>query len=395
MGVYGLKINRNMISKKIETVTTYDVNTGRVSNVSANLIKVKLKRDSNYINNLYLDNCGNIKVKSINKNAGYYKIGVKSGMIYECYVVILGYNNGFIHYIACDRYNEIKHMIATLGEMLYELDIDFSELNVSNARLRILEDKLNVTIFDLDTGEKTENIHEDKAAIAEKLRAKLGRYSSVNITDFNGKSEISIDCGVESEVKIPDKIERVGSITGAYRLIAGEETEEIGGYSLYEDNNIKELDCNSSVKVIGDYSFKSSTLNRVTNCIGVEYIGKEAFSDSCIKGDIELAVKEIGQKAFYYTAIKSLKLIGTKKVRKGAFAYTYNLKSVDLGKSIEEIEELAFDNSSLKEVKIPRSCRIIRNGAFRGCKKLKKVYVPLETYIENGAFDRRCRVITY
>ncbi len=395
MEVYGLKVNRNILSKKVETVTTYNVNTGEVANVSANFLRVKMKRDNNYANNLYLDRNGNIKVKSIHKNAGYYKIGIKSGMLYECYIIILGYKDGLIHYIACDKNNEVKHMLSTLDEMMYELGLQLNETKVSNARLKVIGDKLSITIFNLETGERAESIHDDKAAIAEKLRNKLGRYANVTVGNFNGKSEISVDCEVTSEVKIPDTVERVGSITGAYRVVAGEKTEEVGKYSLYEDDNIKEFDCNNSVKVIGDYSFKSSTIGRVTNCISVEYIGKEAFSDSCIKGDLELGAKEIGQKAFYYTAIRSLKLKGTKTLRKGAFAYTYNLKRVDLGTDVEEIEELAFDNSSIRELKIPKSCKVVRKGAFRGCGKLKTVYVPLETNIERGAFDSGCKLIVY
>ena len=55
-----------------------------------------------------------------------------------------------------------------------------------------------------------------------------------------------------------------------------------------------------------------------------------------------------------------------------AFYECANLKQVTFlaNSKLDQIRERSFRNTSLEEIVIPSSVTIIREGAFRGCKKL-------------------------
>jgi hypothetical protein len=106
-----------------------------------------------------------------------------------------------------------------------------------------------------------------------------------------------------------------------------------------------------------------------------------------------------------------------KELGEWAFHGCKKLEYIDLPDGLSEIGVNAFHESGLKEARIPKSCTIIREGAFQKCSelknvlihddveeiesfafsdctKLREIYVPLGTKIGSLAFDEDCTIQT-
>ena len=84
---------------------------------------------------------------------------------------------------------------------------------------------------------------------------------------------------------------------------------------------------------------------------------------------------------------------GVVEIAPFAFSGARNLKRIELPDSIQSIQESAFENSSIEEIKVPRSLSFIGSRAFINCKKLREFLVPEKgelRLIEANAFAN-CR----
>ena len=72
---------------------------------------------------------------------------------------------------------------------------------------------------------------------------------------------------------------------------------------------------------------------------------------------------------------------GVTSISKGAFKNCKKLKKVKLSTSVIKIAENAFTGTALKNVTIPKSVMYMGNNAFSNCKKLKKVSVSADLQV--------------
>ena len=186
----------------------------------------------------------------------------------------------------------------------------------------------------------------------------------------------------------------------------------------------------SSVKIIDDYAFSSTSLENITMPDGLEAINTGAF-DRC-KGllsiEIPQTVKEIGMFAFQNCAKITYVVIPdkVKELKSFAFGYCVNLRDVTLGASVDEIDGSAFsgctslqsfvvskDNSTYTseggilyskdltalvrcplalysdEMILDDEVRVIESNAFQNCKNIRKFKLPEGLKeIGSSAFDR-------
>lgn len=104
----------------------------------------------------------------------------------------------------------------------------------------------------------------------------------------------------------------------------------------------------------------------------LDFIEEGSF-DNCIyckdiKGDL---------KWYKFFHIEELRLETGIKVKREIFYNWKYLKNVYLPDSIESIEEGAFENSGIEEIMIPNKVTYIPDNAFKNCKNLTIVVLPL------------------
>ena len=186
----------------------------------------------------------------------------------------------------------------------------------------------------------------------------------------------------------------------------------------------------SSVKIIDDYAFSSTSLEDITMPDGLETINTGAFNGCKGLNSVEMpqTVKEIGMFAFQNCAKITNVVIPdqVKELESFVFGYCINLRNVYIGASVDEIDGSAFsgctslqsfvvskDNNTYTaeggilyskdltalvrcplalysdEMILGDEVRVIESNAFQNCKNIKKFKLP-ESLKEIGssAFDR-------
>jgi len=152
------------------------------------------------------------------------------------------------------------------------------------------------------------------------------------------------------------------------------------------------ISISDNVKIIGRYSFREISCGAVIIPNSVVFIGEFAFSYSNIKRiEVGKNVCEIETGAFKGARISTIQLPNSVKcIGPSAFEDCNHLKSIKLSSSLSLIDERTFkDCSELNDVVVHEGVTIIKKNAFYWCAKLAKIHFPnsLEL-IEKDAFSQ-------
>ncbi|MCQ2250426.1 MAG: leucine-rich repeat domain-containing protein, partial [Bacteroidales bacterium] len=128
------------------------------------------------------------------------------------------------------------------------------------------------------------------------------------------------------------------------------------GYNSFEETSITELKIPQSVKNWGDYTFKNGHLIGITIPDGITEIESAAFNNCKNLTSITIpeSVTEIEYNAFENTSITDLKI----------------------PKSVKNWGDYKFENGHLISITIPDDVTEIKKVAFIGCKKLTNITIP-------------------
>lgn len=117
-----------------------------------------------------------------------------------------------------------------------------------------------------------------------------------------------------------------------------------------------ELDIPSSVESIGDRAFEGAKNIKIVNA--------------------NSSLRVVGGYTFYGTGIEEFNFVpGINKIGGSAFIGCVKLKSINLPDTLEVISGSAFTNSGLTSINIPSSVTTLGAGAFSGCKNLTTVTI--------------------
>ena len=182
-----------------------------------------------------------------------------------------------------------------------------------------------------------------------------------------GNSHNRID---EVIFQIPDSVEEIGEACfknfevvankrGVISIGAESKLRNIPDKAFYKDdwhlgvNSEMYIRCEAPISLIGEYAFfgRQGRLIEKLNLEHIESIGKYAFDDACIQ--------------FFVKIPGSCKVISEGAFRDAVSTFARDRVSIQLSDGIEKIESQAFQNSAIKQpVYLPESLEDIATDAF-------------------------------
>lgn len=212
--------------------------------------------------------------------------------------------------------------------------------------------------------------------------------------------------------------------TYRYEEATGKLVFEGSGFLQYCSPNLRSADVKSiefgpQITEIGDDFFKRhcSVSKTLTIPDNIQYIGKNAFEESCLeKVILPRQMKVIDTGAFkncsnLKTVIMPQKITGylnskifsdcvklekvdfpeCEDVPFSMFSGCTSLKQVSLPKELSKIGESAFENCiSLSSISIPEKVSQIGDSAFKGCVSLSSIFLPKELSEVGGSAFENC-----
>ena len=311
----------------------------------------------------------------------------------------------------------IPYSVITFGERIFEGRSRWDPLKVvascykGSKAIEYLRNN-NITINDISVpnagGSQSRKVsipepiqHKPIVNAAPAIRNTKNDYEIKNISATT--VEISKYVGFdEARTIIPSEVEGkkvVGVGRAAYKnckgiqeLIISHGIEYIEAEAFSDCENIRTIAFPSTLKRIGQSSFRSTGIEHLDLPNGVKIIESEAFYwcrnlTTVILPDY---LEEIGNRAFEYDQVLTSVRMPTsvKKIGSSAFEECIALSSVELNEGLTEIGENAFKRcSSLKKITIPRSVVTFGPGIFDGRSRWDPLNVVIYCYPRSRAIE--------
>ena len=275
--------------------------------------------------------------------------------------------------------------LKKIDENLFKNCNKLEELEIQGD-IELIEEKVfekHKTLKSVKLGGNVDEIGKEAFKDCEKLETfefnKKKKLKKMGESAFEG-------CTNLKEIFIPGSLELIAKTTfmGCEKLEKVEiETgvKEIGESAFEGCSSLKEITIPSTVKKVGEMAFKDCTkLTTVKLEEGVEEIGDSAFL-GC--GELKMvtipaSVKEIGESVFEGSSLEELTIPASMKVIKvSAFKNSVKLKKVTMEDGVEEIGDSAFVGcTGLEELKLPKTLNKIGVASFGGCESLTELIIP-------------------
>ncbi len=210
------------------------------------------------------------------------------------------------------------------------------------------------------------------------------------------------NCAKFEKIVIPESVEAIGfetfsNCTSLKEVIyISNKIESVENYTFNKCTSLKKVVLPASLKVIGQYAFYKTDIEKISIPDGVERIDRYAFANCVSLESVILpkGVKSIPQNAFEYcTNLKSINLENISNIYEYAFNGCKSLAELQISDELKEIKEYAFQNCvSLRKIAFPVCA--IENEAFKGCTGLKSVSFSNGNNIINPFAFTNCGIET-
>lgn len=233
-------------------------------------------------------------------------------------------------------------------------------------------------------------------SIPEKINVKADEKDVIYTIDALSINALA-DAKKLTKVHIPESVIRIGdaSFAGCYaldRIVLPPSVKSIGDYAFRYCGNLKDINIPSSVGYIGIGAFLlCKSLEKVVIPTSMKTISIGSFKEceSLESIIIPSSVDIIDSCAFW--GCKNLKEIvippSVHTIRYAAFSYDTNISTVIMGGAVENIEDFAFEECPIEEIKIAAKCPpLFPNCAFTNY-DLCTVYVPDEKSVETYRYE--------
>lgn len=213
------------------------------------------------------------------------------------------------------------------------------------------------------------------------------KYDTIGVAAFAGTNIKSLT--VNHNVTIKDYAfsdSKIETINFADTLTS----ISIGEYAFYQANSLTAINNSELITEIKDYAFAFSTIKNFAIGANLQ-VGDGAFFNSKIETVTIGENTTIGGGAFRNCSeLTTVEILGEGNVHFGVvcFGYAKKLKTINLEKVDERIEDETFYGcTSLTEANL-QNVKYIGNYAFGDCQNLRTIKVPNVEEIGDGAFGR-------
>lgn len=147
----------------------------------------------------------------------------------------------------------------------------------------------------------------------------------------------------------------------------------IGVRAFYKQTNLVELELPNSIKVIERLAFSECGKLEKINLESVKMIYRNAFSYCESLNNIKLTAEDVGASAFYKCAA---------------------LNTIELSSPMRSIGSMAFAETNLKDISIPRSVTFLGTDCFYACFALKNINV-YGSNLKTNTYLSTLAIVTY
>jgi len=165
--------------------------------------------------------------------------------------------------------------------------------------------------------------------------------------------------------------------TNLTNVVMGSNVTTIGSYAFYGCSLLESITLGSSVKEIGGSCFGNTGLKSIVIPDGVEVIGG-TFSgcDSLSYVKLPDSLRIIGGSSFHNcTSLKSITLPERlESIEDCAFEGSGLTDSITIPKNVRYIGRLAFGSCKFSTVRMGAGVKVIADGAFENCTKIRRFY---------------------
>lgn len=197
---------------------------------------------------------------------------------------------------------------------------------------------------------------------------------------------------IEEQVVIAGRKRKVSAIS--YRALADQiflrsltlpaTLDSLGNEAFQGCYVLQELNGLQNVRHIGDYALSGTALEKIDmSGWDAEYMGHGLFARCTSLTQVRLPGNISSLPARTFSGCTSLRqtnigeLAGLRTIGEGALAGCSSLAQISLPPSLRVIESLAFDGmSSLSSLELPQALTTIGDYAFRGCSSLGALVLP-------------------
>ena len=220
---------------------------------------------------------------------------------------------------------------------------------------------------------------------------------SVTFSDnIESIGDYAFDCCTNLlSIEIPENVESIGkgafySCTRLEKVTLNEGIQSIGDGAFYDCQSLKAVSVPDSAKSVGDYAFgrcynltsvnlgnglenisnqmfiECTSLSEITIPDSVKSIGRKAFKDCSSIENIYIpdSVKNLGSEAFFGCSSLQSIYVPCEEIGSGAFGNCTYLKSISLTDNLKSIKSKAFFSCGFESIDIPKSVTEIEYGAF-------------------------------
>ena len=164
-------------------------------------------------------------------------------------------------------------------------------------------------------------------------------------------------------------------------IVMSDQISELNKQAFGNFHNLETIELSEGLTRIGARAFMFSGLTSITFPAGIKTLEAQLCYGCSKLKDISFpensTIKRIPTSAFAWcynlnsvTLPKSLENIGTRAFENASLA------TIQLPENLNSISDYAFDYSDLQSVNIPKNVRSLGYGAFRGCRNLISVQLP-------------------
>lgn len=395
--MYVVRIYKDYNTDKILGAKIVDENTLEFKDIEWNMLVKAVKNNPGSIANVEINQYGKVKLKNMNpkQKIKYYNQHYVDNLVINQYCIITGNKLGKISFIADSNDGIHSGTDVNIGDIASILGVsDIGKLKLYNAYIETGNNDYEIYIFRGDNYRKLQKlgVTDIKNVIGQDWEYKVASIGQdgIRLSTLERINEAG-------EATIPNGVSYIGEFLGGVNnLIIPISVKGLGDGCFEDTDDLYRVVLEKGIVYIPENCFRESSIREIKFSGYEEEIGNYAFEASMIQGSIVTSAIKIGKSAFGQTNISTIITTRAEEIDICAFEFCLNLTKIKFDDKLRIIRGGAFRGcTKLKEVFIPQHVAHIGKHAFKDCNRLRIAKVPINCNIGDDAFPKKCQIIRY